>query len=161
VSPKPFATADLVDAHERTISGCSVQFRQYGGRRAFSGQVRTVKTFEDNSVVRATLEQPGKGNVLVVDGGGSLRRALVGDVVAGIGVKSGWSGILIWGCVRDTEALAKLDIGIKALGSNPVRSGKYGFGQVDVEVVIGDARFVPGHWLYSDDDGLIISPSEL
>jgi regulator of ribonuclease activity A len=152
-----FATADLVDAHEGSVRGCTLQFRSYGGRRAFAGAIRTVRTFEDNVLVRQVLSTPGDGAVLVIDGGGSLARALVGDVIAGLALENGWSGLVINGAVRDVVALATLDLGVKALGSNPVKSAKRAIGAIDVAVEFGDVTFVPGTMLYSDDDGILIS----
>ncbi len=121
-------TADLVDAHGAAVQSCVAQFRQFGGRPSFHGPVRTVKTFEDNALVKQTLSTPGDGAVLVIDGEASLRCALVGDIIGALAQKNGWAGLVIWGVVRDTVALATLDIGIKALGSNPWRSSKNGTG---------------------------------
>ncbi len=151
----PFRTADVVDAHGELFQSCELQFRQYGGRRHFQGEIRTVKCYEDNVLVKRLLSEPGKGQVLVVDGAGSLRVALVGDVIAGLAQGNGWEGIVIRGAVRDVEALARLDIGIKALGSNPCKSGKTGAGLVDLPVTFGGVVFRPGSWLYSDDDGIL------
>jgi regulator of ribonuclease activity A len=156
-----FATADLVDAHGDAVKSCEAQFRQYGGRIRFHGPIRTVKSTEDNALVKQTLSTPGDGAVLVIDGAASLRCALVGDLIAGLGQKNGWSGLLIWGAVRDTVALASLDIGIKALGSNPWKSSKNGTGQVDVPVSFGGVEFRPGYWLYSDEDGILVSSRRL
>jgi len=154
-------TADLVDAHGTAVQSCAVQFRQFGGRSSFHGPVRTVKTFEDNALVKQTLSSAGGGAVLVIDGEASLRCALVGDVIAALAHKNGWAGLVIWGAVRDTVALATLDIGIKALGSNPWRSSKEGTGQLDVPVSFGGVEFRPGSWLYSDEDGLLIAEHRL
>jgi regulator of ribonuclease activity A len=156
-----FQTVDLVDAHQERVQSCELQLRQFGGRRRFSGPIRTLRVFEDNALVRATLETPGNGAVLVVDGGGSLRTALVGDVLAALGVEHGWSGLVIWGAVRDVERLATLAIGIKALGSNPMRSAKHGHGERDVPVRFGGVTFAPGAHLYSDDDGILVSAEPL
>jgi regulator of ribonuclease activity A len=156
-----FATADLVDAHAEVVRSCETQFRQYGGRVRFSGPIRTVKSVEDNGLIKQTLSSPGNGAVLVIDGGGSFRSALVGDLIAGLGQKNGWAGLVIWGAVRDTVALAGIDIGIKALGSNPWKSTKSGTGQVDVPVIFGGVEFRPGGWLYSDEDGILVSPKQL
>ena len=156
-----FTTADLVDAHSDVVKSCEAQFRQYGGRVRFHGPVRTIRTSEDNALIKQTLSTPGEGAVLVVDGGASLRCALVGDIIAGLGQKNGWAGLVIWGAVRDTVALGGLDIGIKALGSNPWRSGKGGAGQLDVAVSFGGVEFRPGHWLYSDEDGILVSSRRL
>ena len=156
-----FATADLVDAHEDRLHSCSLQFRSYGGRRTFGGPIRTVRTFEDNTLVKQVLSTPGRGAVLVIDGGGSLGRALVGDVIAGLALANGWAGLVIHGAVRDVVALAQLDLGIKALGSNPMKSAKQGIGEIDVPVTIGGVVFTPGASLYSDDDGILVSAEPL
>ncbi len=156
-------TADIFDAHEDTgqVRSCETQFQQFGGRREMAGPVRTVKCYEDNTLVKQTLSEPGNGAILVVDGGGSLRSALLGDMIGEMAVKNGWAGIIIWGAVRDTLALKQLDIAIKAVGSNPRRSKKDGAGQVDVPVTFGGATFTPGSWIYSDDDGVLTAASEL
>ena len=156
-----FATADLVDLHSDLLESCGTQFRQFGGRTRFHGPIRTIRTLEDNALIKQTLSTAGDGAVLIVDGGESLRTALVGDVIAGLGQKNGWVGLVISGAVRDTLALAQLDIGIKALGSNPWRSGKAGTGERDVPVNIGGVEFLPGDWVYSDEDGLLVSPRQL
>jgi regulator of ribonuclease activity A len=156
-----FATADLVDAHSDVVQSCEAQFRQYGGRVRFHGPIRTIKSTEDNALVKQALATAGNGAVLVIDGAASLRCALVGDLMAGAAEKNGWAGLVIWGAVRDTVALAGLDVGIKALGSNPWRSSKNGTGQVDVPVSFGGVEFRPGSWLYSDEDGILVSPRKL
>ncbi len=154
------SVADLCDEHEATAEVCLVQFRDFGGRSAFSGPIRTVRCYEDNSLVKATLAEPGYGRVLVVDGAGSLRRALVGDMLAADAVRNGWAGIVVYGAVRDTTLLAGLDIGIKALGSNPMRSVKRGEGIVDTPVAFGGVVFVPGDMLHADADGVIVLPAD-
>jgi regulator of ribonuclease activity A len=156
-----FATADLVDAHSDVVQSCEAQFRQYGGRVRFHGPIRTIKATEDNALVKQTLATMGDGAVLVIDGGASLRSALVGDLMAALAQKNGWAGLVIWGAVRDTVALGELDIGIKALGSNPWRSSKNGTGQIDVPVSFGGVEFRPGSWLYSDEDGILVSSRRL
>ena len=156
-----FATADLVDAHSDVVQSCEAQFRQYGGRVRFHGPIRTIKSAEDNALVKQTLATAGNGAVLVIDGAASLRCALVGDLMAGAAEKNGWAGLVIWGAVRDTVALAGLNVGIKALGSNPWRSSKNGTGQVDVAVSFGGVEFRPGNWLYSDEDGILVSSRRL
>lgn len=160
-SEKP--TADLVDAYRASgrLQSCESQFRRYGGRASFSGPIRTIQTFEDNAIVKRVLGEPGPGNVLVIDGGGSLRTALVGDAIAGLAVANGWAGIVVFGAVRDVAALRELSIGIKALGSNPWTSGKTGSGSVDGPVSFGGATFRPGAWLYGDDDGLLVAEGQL
>jgi regulator of ribonuclease activity A len=151
-----FSTADLVDEHGEALQSCDLQLRQFGGRRRFHGPIRTVACFEDNALVRQVLSEPGDGAVLVVDGGGSLHTALVGDLIAGLAQANGWAGVVVHGAVRDTEALGGLDIGIKALGSNPRKSAKLAAGQVDVPVRFGGVGFRPGEHLYSDEDGVVV-----
>lgn len=148
-------TSDLFDAHPGAAS-CETQFRQFGGRRSFSGPVATVRCLEDNVLLRAAVSEPGEGRVLVVDGGGSFRCALLGDNIAEIAVANGWSGLIVNGCVRDVVALAELPIGIKALGTNPRPSGKAGAGETGVPVTFGGVEFSPGALLYADDDGVIV-----
>ena len=148
-------TSDLFDDHPGAES-CETQLRQFGGLHAFSGPIATVRCHEDNVLLRARVEEPGDGRVLVVDGGGSFRCALLGDNIAGIAVANGWSGVVVNGCVRDVGALAELQIGIKALGTNPRPSGKSGAGEVDVPVSFGGAEFAPGAVLHADDDGVIV-----
>jgi len=154
------SVADLCDAYEDEIEVCVAPFRDMGGRVAFSGPIRTVRCFEDNSLVKATLAEPGEGCFLVVDGGGSLRRALVGDVLAADAVAKGWAGIVVNGAVRDSDILAGLDIGIKALGTVPMRSVKRNEGLVDAPVAFGGVVFVPGDILHADADGVVILPSD-
>ena len=150
------STSDLWDAHSETAVVCELQFRQFGGRSAFSGEIATVRCLEDNVLVKQRVGERGNGRVLVVDGGGSLRCALVGDSVAGLALDNGWSGLVINGGVRDVVALAELAIGVKALGTNPRPSGKNGAGEVDVPVSFGGALFTPGAMLHSDADGILI-----
>jgi len=154
-------TTDLCDAHENKVSVCSPVFRRFGGARSFHGVISTVKCFEDNSKVREALSKPGAGRVLVVDGGGSLRCALVGDQLALLAQKNGWAGIVVYGCIRDSEAMAGVPIGVRALASHPLRSLKRGVGETDVPVVFAGVTFVPGHCLYADGDGVIVSPDPL
>ena len=157
----PFQTVDLVDAHQDRVQSCSIAFRQFGGRRSFSGRIRTVRTHEDNARLKDLLGTPGNGAVLVVDGGGSLRVALVGDVIASLAIANGWSGLLINGAIRDVARLATLDVGVKALASNPMKSAKNRIGEVDVPVTFGGVRFAPGAMLYSDEDGVLVSDAPL
>jgi regulator of ribonuclease activity A len=148
-------TSDLFD-ETPDAQTCETQLRQFGGVRAFSGIVETVRCLEDNVLVKRVCGEPGDGRVLVVDAGGSYRCALVGDNVAGLALANGWAGIVLNGCVRDVAALAALPIGIKALGTNPRPSGKTGDGETGVPVTFGGATFVPGAMLWSDDDGVLI-----
>jgi regulator of ribonuclease activity A len=150
-------TSDLFDANPGAAS-CETQLRQFGGVRAFAGPIATVHCPEDNVLLRSRVSEPGEGRVLVVDGGGSLRCALLGDNIAGLAAANGWAGIVVNGCVRDVAALTELPIGIKALGTNPRPSGKDGVGEVEVPVTFGGAEFTPGAMLHADDDGVIILP---
>ncbi len=152
-----WSTADLMDRPSDELDSCDVQLRDLGGRTRFSGRVRTVRCLEDNVLLRAMLSTPGTGQVLVVDGGGSFRTALMGDTIARSAVDHGWAGVVIHGCVRDTAELARLPIGIRALGSNPRRSAKAGSGEVDTPVTFGGATFVPGAELYADEDGIVVT----
>ena len=149
-------TSDLHDDHGARAGVCLVQFRQFGGVQAFSGAVSTVRCYEDNVLLKQQISTPGEGRVLVVDAGGSMRCALVGDIIAGIGVEQGWAGIVLHGCVRDVAALRELPIGVKALGTNPRRSEKRGEGAIDVPVTFGEVTFRPGAMLHSDEDGIVV-----
>ncbi|MBO3750444.1 ribonuclease E activity regulator RraA [Streptosporangiaceae bacterium NEAU-GS5] len=155
-----FATADLIDAHGDVLHSCATQFHSYGLRVRFDGVVSTVRCLEDNALLKQVLATDGEGRVLVVDGGGSLRTALMGDMIAASAARMGWSGVVINGAVRDTVALGRLELGIKALGANPARSAKEGRGDVDVPVTFGGATFAPGNWLCSDEDGIVIGPHQ-
>lgn len=150
------ATADLYDQYGDSLQSCDLQLRDLGGRPRFHGDVRTVRCHEDNALLRSVLSTPGSGAVLVVDGGGSLHTALVGDVIAGLAVANGWAGIVVHGAVRDSAALADLDLGVKALGTNPRKSAKTGAGEVDVPVVFGGVTFTPGDSLWADEDGVVV-----
>ena len=154
-------TADLVDAHGAALRVCDAQFRIYSKRQSYSGPVRTLQVFEDNALVKETLSTAGDGAVLVVDGAASPRCALVGDVLAGLGATNGWSGLVVWGAVRDAVALREMGLGIKALGTNPARAGKTGAGQLDIPIRFGGVIFRPGDWLYSDADGIVLSDQRL
>ncbi len=151
-----FATAGLCDAFGPVVHLATPIFRDYGGQSRFAGRVETVRVLEDNALVAQALESAGLGRVLVVDGGGSLRCALVGGRLAALAHANGWAGLVINGCVRDVAALRQLDLGINALGSNPRPSGKHGEGDINVPVTFGGVTFIPGAMLYSDDDGLVV-----
>lgn len=157
----PRATADLVDQIGDDVRSCDVQFTQYGGRSSFAGTVRTVRCFQDNALLKSVLGEPGDGAVLVIDGDASVHSALVGDLIAELGRSNGWAGIIVHGAVRDAATLRGMDIGIKALGTNPRKSTKTGAGQRDVPVTFGGVTFVPGETVYSDDDGIIVTSQPL
>lgn len=157
-----FATADLCDHHEDKLRTHQIRvvaplFRHFGSRRAFCGQIATLKLFEDNSFVRKTLEQPGNNRVLVIDGGGSLRRAVVGDQLAALAVANGWSGVLVYGCIRDSAAIAGMDLGVLALATHPQKTDKRNVGESDIPVSFGGVDFLPNNWLYADEDGILVA----
>jgi len=154
-------TADLCDQFEADLRICAPMFRSFGGRSAFGGPISTLKLFEDNGLVRKALENPGNGKVLVVDGGGSMRRALVGDQIAELAVKNGWAGIVVYGCIRDSAAISQMTIGVMALGTHPLKTVKRNEGQSDITISFGGIDFVPGHYLYADGDGIIVSTRAL
>ncbi|WP_437285799.1 ribonuclease E activity regulator RraA [Sorangium sp. So ce406] len=156
-----YRTTDLCDEHPDAVVVADPVFRDYGGARLFHGRVATVKVHEDNVLVRKTLEEPGQGRVLVVDGGGSLRCALLGDNLAEIALQNGWAGLILYGCVRDAEALARLPIGVKALATHPRKSGKKGAGERDVPVTFAGITYVPGGFVYADHDGILHAQKQL
>jgi regulator of ribonuclease activity A len=160
MSADSISTPDLADAHAGARA-LDVQWRDFGGRRAFAGAVVTIKCHEDNSLVKACVAEPGEGRVIVVDGGGSLRRALLGDQLAATAVASGWAGLVIYGAVRDVDDLETMDLGIKALGTCPLKTDRRGEGQHDVTVSIGGVTISPGDWLYADRNGVLVSPAAL
>ena len=154
----PVPTADLVDQYGTQLRVVDLQFRQFGAHRLFAGPVRTVSCHEDNGLLRDLLRTPGDGHVLVVDGGGSLRTALVGDLIAASAQDNGWAGLILHGAVRDSAALAELQLGIKALGTIPRKSSKDAAGEIDVPVTFGGVTFAPGDILHADDDGIALLP---
>ncbi|NUU00123.1 ribonuclease E activity regulator RraA [Herbaspirillum robiniae] len=161
-----FATCDLCDANEDKLAAGTLHvlppiFASFGRRQAFAGPVKTLKVFEDNVMVRAALEAPGDGHVLVVDGGGSLRCALVGGNLGQLAEKNGWTGILVNGCVRDALELNACDVGIRALATHPQRSFRKGAGDAGIKVGIAGVAVHPGDWIYADVDGVLVSRTPL
>ncbi|HWB64994.1 MAG TPA: ribonuclease E activity regulator RraA [Chitinophagales bacterium] len=155
-------TTDLCDAHPSKVKVAEpIGFKDYGGTKLFSGQIHTIKCFEDNSFVRKALETGGGGKVLVVDGGGSMRCALLGDMLGELAVKNNWAGIIVYGCIRDSAAMAKLNLGVKALSTIPLKSNKRNEGQENITVHFAGIDFVPGQWLCADEDGIIVSAENL
>jgi regulator of ribonuclease activity A len=154
-------TADLCDEHGDAVQVCEPVFQTFGGRHAFAGPVSTVRCFEDNSRVKEAVESPGEGRVLVVDGGGSRRRALFGDKLGSAAVRNGWAGVIIYGCIRDSAELGQMKLGIRALGTMPLRSDKRGEGERDVPVRFAGVTFRPGDHVYVDDDGVVVSRTAL
>lgn len=155
------STADLCDAHADTLAIAAPLLRDFGGSLAWCGRIATVKVFEDNVLVRAALDEPADGRVLVVDGGGSLGCALLGDMLAELARKNAWAGVLIYGCIRDAAAIATMPIGVKALATHPRKSMKRGAGERDVAVTFAGVTFTPGAYLYADVDGVIVAPRAL
>ncbi len=156
-----FATADLSDAHSDQVQIAEPIFRQYGGQTQFHGPIATVKIFEDNVLVRQMLASAGNGRVLVVDGGGSLRCALVGDMLAQLAIDNGWAGLVVYGCIRDTAVIANMPIGIHALNAHPRKSVKRGEGVIGIPLHFAGIKFHPGHYLYADADGILVASAPL
>ncbi len=162
MSPQqPIVTADIYDVYHASLDVCDLQFRSFGRRRSFYGRCVTVKTFEDHLPVLEALQQPGNGNVLVVDAGGSLRVGVMGDRVAEIGVSNGWAGAIIYGAIRDSVGIDQLDFGVKALGATARRTWLDGTGHHGVPLAFGGARFAPRAWVYADGDCVLLSANEL
>jgi regulator of ribonuclease activity A len=161
--PSNTVTGDLCDANKSSPDGhfrvLPPVFRHYGKRVRFAGSVSTVKCFEDNTPVKAALESPGDGRVLVVDGGGSLRRALVGGNIAAAAAKNGWAGVVVDGCVRDSAELAQCELGLCALALNPMPTERRQKGERDVAVQVGGVWVLPGEWLVADEDGIVVMPA--
>ena len=154
-------TPDLCDENPETVSAVAPIFNNYGGKRAFGGEIVTVRCFEDNTVVKAQAAEDGAGKVMVVDGGGSMRCALVDDMLAANAMKNGWLGLIVYGCIRDVDAISTLDIGIQALNSMPIRSIRENRGELNIEISFGGVTFKPGEYVYADNNGVIISPQSL
>ena len=160
-----FKTPDLCDQYEvhlgKTVRVVAPMFQRYGGRPSFAGQIVTLKLFEDNSLVREAFAGDGKGKVLVVDGGGSQRCALVGDQLAILANKNGWEGVVVYGCIRDSGDINGIDIGVRALNTHPQKTQKRGIGERDVAVTFGGVTFNPGEYLYADEDGILVADRPL
>jgi regulator of ribonuclease activity A len=151
-----FKTADLYDEYEEKLQICNPGFRHYGGTTIFHGPITTLKCFEDNSKLREQLDQAGEGRVLVVDGGGSLRCALLGDILAQKALDNGWVGVVVNGCIRDAEQIRKMSLGVMALATNPRKGVKRGMGETGTEVQFSGVGFRVGEWLYADEDGIVV-----
>lgn len=156
-----YQTADLCDAHPDLVKAADPLFRSFGNKTSFGGQIVTLKVHEDNVLVRDALGDVGAGKVLVVDGGGSLRCALVGDLLAQLAIDNHWAGIVVYGCIRDSAAIKHMDIGIKALNTHPLKSVKHGRGDKEIPVTFAGITFFPRHYLYADEDGVIVSEKSL
>lgn len=160
-----FKTPDLCDHYEnelgKQVRVVAPMFQRYGGRPAFAGQIVTLKIFEDNTLVREIFNEAGHGKVLVIDGGGSLRCALVGDQLAILAQKNGWEGVVVYGCIRDSADIDGIDIGVRALNTHPQKTVKKGIGERNLAVTFGGVTFHPGEWLYADEDGVLVADKPL
>lgn len=155
------ATADLCDAHPDKVKVCQTPFRSFGRVATFHGPIRTLSVLDDNALVRQTLERPGHGAVLVVNGGGSMKRALVGDNLAKLAIDNGWAGIVVHGAIRDSGVINTMEVGLKALGAIPLRADRDAVGEIDIPTAFGGVIFTPGDWLYADEDGVVVSAQRL
>ncbi|MAM86916.1 ribonuclease E activity regulator RraA [Allohahella sp. A8] len=156
-----FSTPDLCDDHGMDVQVLEPLFSNFGGREIFGGEVVTVKCFEDNSIVKEQVDEPGKGKVMVVDGGGSMRASLLGDMLAEKAAQNGWEGLIIYGCVRDVDELADTDLGVQALASIPRKTEKRGLGDLNVPIKIAGVDIQPGDFIYADNNGIIVSKQSL
>ncbi len=156
-----YPVTDLCDEFADQLQILEPMFTDFGGRLAFGGPISTVKCFEDNSLLRLALEEPGAGRVLVVDGGGSDRCALFGDNLAQLAIDNEWAGVIVYGCIRDAEAISQMDVAVKALNTHPLKSSKKNVGERDVQVRFAGVSFMPEDWVYADLDGIVVSSSEL
>jgi regulator of ribonuclease activity A len=154
-------TTDICDEFPDAVMVAEPIFTHYGKRKRFHGPATTIKVYEDNVLVRSAVEEAGNGRVLVVDSGGSLRRALLGDILAGMAADNGWAGVIVNGCIRDSAAIATIDVGVMALATMPLKSGKRGDGETGVSVSFAGITIRPGEYLYADEDGLLLSRREL
>lgn len=155
------STPDLCDANTNNIRILDPIFRNFGGKASFGGQIVTVKCFEDNSRVKENASKPGEGKVMVVDGGGSLKKALLGDLIAESALKNGWEGFIIYGCIRDVEPIENMDIGVKALNSIPLKTERKGAGELNIPISFAGVTFHPGEYIYADKTGIIVSSEPL
>ncbi len=157
----PFKTTDLYDAHLEQLQVATPIFRDFGGRQRFHGKIVTLKAVDDNTYLKAAFESPGHGKVLVVDAAGSLHCAMMGDVMAALGASNGWEGVVIHGCIRDSADVARIDIGVKALATIPRKTVKRNQGIMDIPAHFASVTFCPGHYLYADEDGMVLSAEPL
>lgn len=154
-------TCDLCDRHDAQVRVLELPLRDYGGRIGFDGIVSTIKAYEDNSLVRDAVAEPGNGRVLVIDGGGSLRRSMLGDLLAAKALENGWAGVVVFGAIRDSAAIGAMALGVKALGTCPRKTDKLGQGLRDVPVRFGGLVIRPGEWLCADADGVVLADAVL
>lgn len=156
-----YLTPDLCDEYPDLVQVVAPMFNNYGGKRSFGGEIVTVKCFEDNSLVKENAGKPGAGKVMVVDGGGSLRKALLGDMIAESAAKNGWEGIIIYGCIRDVDAIGGLRLGVQAINTIPLKTEKRGIGDLNIPITFGGVTFNPGEYVYADNNGVVVSPEPL
>ncbi|EAU55477.1 ribonuclease E activity regulator RraA [Mariprofundus ferrooxydans] len=156
-----FKTTDLYDKYLESLQVAAPVFRDFGGRQRFSGQIVTLKAFEDNSFLKAAFETDGRGKVLVVDSGASLRCAMMGDVMAALGASNGWEGVVINGCIRDSADVAKVNLGVKALATTPRKTIKRNQGVRDIPLSFAGVQFNPGDYMYADEDGIVLSKTKI
>lgn len=154
-------TADLVDDHDDEVHFCNLSFLKFGRRQAFSGQIATVKCFEDNVILKSQLQEPGEGRVLVVDAGGSTRCAVVGDMIATILRDNEWAGIIINGAIRDSAEIDEMDVAVRCLATSPKKSAKDGAGYANTPVQFGGVTFKPGDYVYCDADGILVADRKI
>ncbi|KZY34257.1 MULTISPECIES: ribonuclease E activity regulator RraA [unclassified Oleiphilus] len=154
-------TPDLCDEYPDLVQVLEPMMNNYGAIDAFGGEIVTVKCFEDNSIVKEQVGLPGEGRVMVVDGGGSMRNALLGDMLAEKAAANGWSGLVIYGCIRDVDVIGQTQLGVQAMNTNPRKTEKRGIGDLNVPVTFGGVTFTPGHYVYADNNGVIVSPEKL
>ncbi|HKK55518.1 MAG TPA: ribonuclease E activity regulator RraA [Marinobacter sp.] len=156
----PVVTPDLCDEYPEILA-VDPGFQNFGGIDNFGGEIVTVKCFEDNSVVKEQVALPGQGRVMVVDGGGSKRAALLGDMLAEQAASNGWAGLIIYGCIRDVDVIGRTALGVQALGTHPRKTEKHGVGQLNVPVTFGGVTFYPGHYVYADNNGIVVAGKPL
>lgn len=156
-----YITPDLCDEYPDLVTVAEPLFNNYGGNKSFGGRIVTIKCFEDNSLVKETASKPGNGKVIVIDGGGSLRRSLLGDMIARSAFKNGWEGFIIYGAIRDIDVIGQIKIGVKALNTIPLKTEKKGIGEYDKELKFAGIVFRPGEYVYADNNGIIVSPEQL
>lgn len=156
-----FVTPDLCDENPDRVRVLEPMLTNYGGKRCFAGEIVTVKCHEDNSVVKENVAKHGKGKVMVVDGGGSKRCALLGDILAAKAAENEWQGVIIYGCIRDVDEINRTDLGVQALATIPIKSNRQGRGDLNVPVQFGGITFIPGEYVYADNNGVVVSRDEL
>ena len=156
-----YLTPDLCDKYPALVQVLEPLLSNFGGKSSFGGEIVTIKCHEDNSLIATHVNDGGTGKVLVVDGGGSLRCGMLGDNLAGKAASNGWEGIIIYGCIRDVDIIAEIELGVQALASHPMKSVKKNIGELNVPVSFGGVTFHPGHFVYADNNGIIVSPQKL